>query len=215
MKMTGDLFTTCEQLLLHAAGTANLGGDVYRRISFRGRPYHRFDLLWDGPDQILIIAFCRTDEELRQTQDDLLLFHTALPLSGVYKKLHLVIIHDPTVKAEPLPWPAGLSYTPIAHPLTGDQPAGPVQGVADKLGSLFDWRTDEVASALKGRQNRRTFLQVDDVVKLIREGAAERGKLPKELRAYAKELLAMAEAPGDELEERVSRLLDRLWEEGF
>lgn len=89
-------------------------GEVYRRLRLRSRWHYSFDLIWDAPTRIVVIACCWTPESLRAVREDMLHLHATLPQLQVYKKLHLILFHADTENASEQPWPSGVSFSQIA-----------------------------------------------------------------------------------------------------
>jgi hypothetical protein len=194
------------------------GGDVYRRIGLRSRQYDGFNLVWDAPTRIVVIAYCWDGEALRQTRDDLLHLHVMLPQVQVYKKLHLVLFHADSANAADQPWPAGISFSPIALDPAAHV-AAPPEFVAVKLDSVLGIPAGAIAAdeaaATGGRPpNWRLFLQDDRdiVMRKIKELAGAKADLPADLQTTVDKLLTLAETDAPDLPEQVRQVLNALWE---
>ena len=214
--MSNRLEALCLSRLKAASGF--YGGEVYRRIALRGRPYEGLNLVWDAPSRIVIIAYCWDREALRRTREDLLHFHTILPQLQIHKKLHLVLVHSDTEYAADQSWPAGISFSPILLNPAQHLDAPP-EYLKEKLESILGIPMGAIAddeAAVTGIRlpDWRLFLQGDRDITMqkIKELAGAKAHLPEDLGAIVDRLLTLAETDASDLPERVVQVLNRLWE---
>lgn len=189
---------------------------VYTNIQLRSHMYTGIELVWDGPGKMVLIAFCADQDALRTTRDDVLRLIAILPQVGIHKKLHLVLIHDERLtNAADQPWPAGISFSPIALD-PEKEPESAVNGVAVKLASILDMNATEKEVAAYGLQppDWRRFLQDDPEVLInkVKQLAKGKGELPANLREHIVALLEMVQTRPQDLQAQVHKYLDNLWE---
>lgn len=214
--MSDRLSQLCQRRIRAARGFAQ--GEVYRRLRLRSRWYDSFDLIWDAPTRIVVLARGWTPEALRALREDMLHLHATLPQLQVHKKLHLILFHSNSDNASEQPWPTGVSFSPIALDPATDL-ANPPPFIGPKLDSILGipqgaLPPDDVAAAGDPPPNWRLFLKNDRdvVVQKIRDLSDARDRLPADLRSLVDRLLSMAESEGPDLQEQVTHLLNRLWE---
>lgn len=206
----------CREHILAARGWGL--GEVYRRLRLGNRWYESFDLVWDAPRRIVVVAYCWTPESLRQLREDMRHLHVTLPQLEVYKKLHLILFHADTANASEQPFPSGVSFSPIALDPAKDL-ANPPPFVGPKLDSILGIPPGALANrevAVHGSPppDWRLFLQNDRdiVVQKIRDIADANADLPDNLQTIVDQLLTMAEADPLDLQDQVTNFLNRLWE---
>lgn len=204
-----NLRRLCQEFLRRAALAD--GGTAYGRVKLAGHAYEGLDLLWDGPDRILAIAFCWEPRRLALARKDFLLFMSACGFAGLAKKFHLVLFHAPGTSEVGQDWPVGISVSPIVVDEAGR--VEPPQTIAAKLGSLLFRDMPETAAAMQDPPDWRRFLTPVQVEIRIRALAEEKG-LPPSLHQETEEILAIANSDPAHLKDHLYDYLTRRWRAG-
>ncbi|MDF2629667.1 MAG: hypothetical protein K0R39_3498 [Symbiobacteriaceae bacterium] len=185
-------------------------GQAYRRIKLDGVTYEGLDLLWDGPDRILVISFCWSSDRLALSCRDFLHFTSACRVFGLHKKFHLALFHGPDLTGMVQDWPVGISVSAV--PLSEEDRTAPPPWVQVKLGSLF-FKTEPQTAAVLEQTDWRRFILRQHVEDRIRElAAASRQSLPADLSAAIDQMLDLAGGDPLQLPDQFQALIKQRWE---